>query len=174
MKTECGIIQDLLPLYVDGICSPESQAAVAQHLQECDVCRERHRRMTAALPEQAEPEELEKGRVLRRGLRKVRRRWILSLVAALLAVPLLLMSIAQITGDGICFTNLGQIVRSYHFLSCLKNGHYEKAFDMLDMEGKSHGLQFAHGRFRPGGKLPARCHRRKNLDVFSRGAYSVF
>lgn len=136
MKTECGIIQDLLPLYVDGVCSPESQVAVAQHLQECDACRERHRRMTAALPEQAEPEELEKGRTLRRGLKKVRRRWILSLVAALLAVPLLLMSVAQVTGDGICFTNLGQIARSYQFLSCLKKGDYEKAFDMLDMEGK--------------------------------------
>ena len=38
MKTDCEIIRDLLPLYVDDICSDKSRALVDEHLQECDEC----------------------------------------------------------------------------------------------------------------------------------------
>ncbi len=138
MRTECGIIQDLLPLYADGVCSPESRAAVEQHLEECSECRETYQRAFGTVPDspELEPDAVEEGKEFRHGLRKVRRRWIYSLIAALLAVPLVFMSIAQITGDGICFSNLGQIMRGQHFLSLLKKGAYGKAFDMLDSECK--------------------------------------
>ena len=36
----CGIIRDLLPLYQDGVCSPESREAVQAHLADCAACRE--------------------------------------------------------------------------------------------------------------------------------------
>lgn len=39
MKYPCGIIQDLLPLYVDGVCNAESRQAVEDHVSECEVCR---------------------------------------------------------------------------------------------------------------------------------------
>ena len=35
----CEIIKDLLPLYVDGICSKETEQAVREHLKTCDACR---------------------------------------------------------------------------------------------------------------------------------------
>lgn len=41
MKTSCKIIEDLLPLYYDSVCSAESRDLVEQHLAECDKCRER-------------------------------------------------------------------------------------------------------------------------------------
>ncbi|MCD2492891.1 zf-HC2 domain-containing protein [Lacrimispora sp. NSJ-141] len=136
MRTECGIIQDLLPLYADGVCSPESKAAIEQHLEECSECRETYQRAFRTVPDspELEPDAVEEGKEFRHGLRKVRRRWIYSLIAALLAVPLVFMSIAQITGDGICFSNLGQIMGGRHFLSLLKKGAYGEAFDMLDSE----------------------------------------
>ncbi|MBR5943807.1 MAG: zf-HC2 domain-containing protein, partial [Lachnospiraceae bacterium] len=39
MKYECKVIEDLLPLYKDGICSEESKKAVEEHLNECPECR---------------------------------------------------------------------------------------------------------------------------------------
>ncbi len=39
-KYSCDMIQDLLALYHDGICSEDSRAAVEQHLAECERCRE--------------------------------------------------------------------------------------------------------------------------------------
>jgi len=41
-KTEdqaCGVVQDILPLYVDGACSKQSYQLVEAHIRECDVCR---------------------------------------------------------------------------------------------------------------------------------------
>lgn len=39
MKYDCEIIQDLLPLYQDNICSGRSREAVEEHISGCDVCR---------------------------------------------------------------------------------------------------------------------------------------
>lgn len=39
MKTDCGIIKDILPLYCDGVCSEESRTAVEDHLKECADCK---------------------------------------------------------------------------------------------------------------------------------------
>lgn len=39
MKYSCDIIQDLLPLYLDGVCSEESKIAIEQHLSECSDCK---------------------------------------------------------------------------------------------------------------------------------------
>lgn len=38
-KTNCDLINDLLPLYADNVCSEESKAAVAEHISCCEKCR---------------------------------------------------------------------------------------------------------------------------------------
>lgn len=38
MKLTCEIVQDLLPLYCDGVCSQDSKQAVEAHLQDCEKC----------------------------------------------------------------------------------------------------------------------------------------
>ena len=40
MKVTCKVIQDLLPLYVDGVCSPDTAALVEEHLKDCASCQE--------------------------------------------------------------------------------------------------------------------------------------
>lgn len=45
MNYNCGIIDDLLPLYVDGACSDESKDAIEAHLASCKACREKLERM---------------------------------------------------------------------------------------------------------------------------------
>ena len=44
MNLTCDIAQDLLPLYKDGIASPDSANAVRAHLRECKNCRDLYRR----------------------------------------------------------------------------------------------------------------------------------
>ena len=48
---EHEIVQDLLPLYHDGVCSEKSRAAVEEHLKECPDCRAALEAMDAPLPE---------------------------------------------------------------------------------------------------------------------------
>lgn len=37
---DCGIVKDLIPSYLDGICSESSKRAVEEHVQECGECRD--------------------------------------------------------------------------------------------------------------------------------------
>lgn len=46
MTYPCGIIKDLLPLYIDGICSSESTQTVKAHLAECKSCRKYYEEMS--------------------------------------------------------------------------------------------------------------------------------
>ena len=39
MNYPCGIIRDLLPLYIDDVCNEESKQAVQNHLSGCEKCR---------------------------------------------------------------------------------------------------------------------------------------
>lgn len=39
MKISCEVIQDLLPLYCDGVCSQDSRQTVEAHLEGCAKCR---------------------------------------------------------------------------------------------------------------------------------------
>lgn len=39
MTYPCGIIRDLLPLYIDDVCNEESKQAVQNHLSECEECK---------------------------------------------------------------------------------------------------------------------------------------
>ena len=39
MDIKCEVIQDLLQLYVDDLCSEESNKLVEQHLESCEECR---------------------------------------------------------------------------------------------------------------------------------------
>lgn len=37
-KMHCDIVKDLLPLYVEDVCSEKSKAEVEEHLKECEAC----------------------------------------------------------------------------------------------------------------------------------------
>lgn len=37
---KCSVVKDLLPLYVDGVCSEESHRLITEHLKECKACRD--------------------------------------------------------------------------------------------------------------------------------------
>ena len=35
----CNIVQDLLPLYYDDVCSPSSKRLVEKHLKTCEIVK---------------------------------------------------------------------------------------------------------------------------------------
>lgn len=35
----CNIVKDLIPLYIDGCCSEESEKIVKEHIRDCDDCK---------------------------------------------------------------------------------------------------------------------------------------
>ena len=135
MKLLCEIVQDLLPLYEDGLCSEASQTSIEEHLKECQECRE----LLESMREFSEPDIAEivaskEEQIVAKSFRKVRRRWGTSLVAMLLILPMLVMSVNQIRGIGICFTNVDDILLAGRYVRALANGDYEKLASYMDYE----------------------------------------
>ena len=64
MKITCDIISDLLPLYIDEVCTADSKNAVDDHLSECAECRKRLEAMSQdvllSAPEKADIEKAKK------------------------------------------------------------------------------------------------------------------
>ena len=86
----CGIVEDLLPSYVDGLTGQESSAAVREHLTRCASCREKYESMYAA--EQTETvSAAEKKQV--DYLKTVRRRTRWRVAAAAIAAVLVLSAV---------------------------------------------------------------------------------
>ena len=80
----CGVVRDLLPSYVEGLTSPESNTAVERHLSECPDCAQL-RTALAGAPKQAAPEDAKEVDYLKKVKRRGWRR-----VAAAVAVTVLL------------------------------------------------------------------------------------
>ena len=135
MKLSCNIVQDLLPLYEDGLCSEESRTSIEEHLKECQECREFLENMREFLePDIAEIIVSNEEQIVAKSFRKVRRRWRTSLVAMLLILPMLVMSVNQIRGIGICFTNADDILLVGRYVRALEKGDYEKVASYMDYE----------------------------------------
>lgn len=49
-KISCNVINDLLPLYYDGVCTQESRVLVEEHLKECPSCRKVLKELEAEYP----------------------------------------------------------------------------------------------------------------------------
>ncbi|MCM1539735.1 MAG: zf-HC2 domain-containing protein [Blautia sp.] len=73
MKYSCDLIQDLLPLYCDQVCSRDSAAAVEEHIGGCDNCKkiyEDMRRKVSVDSAGYEKQQLASMRQIRKKIRK--------------------------------------------------------------------------------------------------------
>ena len=150
MKLSCGIVKDLLPLYEEEICSEDSKKSVEEHLKQCRECAAFYEKLHSPLEEKiaqelfpdemgkeeeaiAQKEEQER-RIIKKGLHKIRSRWIASIIALLMIFPIAGVSVVSCyhekKKEGICFSNIDDILLARKFVMLLENGEYEKAAKM--------------------------------------------
>ena len=102
MKYECGIIEDLLPLYKDNACSVASLKIVQEHLEECPKCK----KMLDELNDTSLEEMIlrEKENVIGTQTKYFKRKSALAggVIAGILALPILICLIANLaSGHGL-------------------------------------------------------------------------
>lgn len=97
---KCEMMQDLLPLYCDKVCSAETRRTVEEHLASCPDCRSRLEQMEEqSKPVALSPGEDVKVRVLqgtKKRFSRRRRRSVLITVAAMLVLSLVLIGAADV------------------------------------------------------------------------------
>ena len=102
MNKNCDIVRDLMPLYLDQVCSAESGRIVREHLAECPKCAEIYSQMQDN--EIEEKFEDEKEGVLTRQARFFKRRSakIGAIIAGIFMIPILACLIVNLaTGNGL-------------------------------------------------------------------------
>ncbi len=97
MSYPCKLIQDLLPLYYDGVCSDESREIIEEHLSECDECSrifEEIRKSDSVSVPAAPIHEMQKADSLKKIKRKILRKQILIAAASLAAAVVIWFGIS--------------------------------------------------------------------------------
>lgn len=100
MKHNCNIVKDLLPLYIEEICSEDSREYVDEHLQECLECRE-----TCELLKKTElthfatvKQEVNAMKKLRKSITdKILYLYLLCIIAIVISVFLLLVNVSTLS-----------------------------------------------------------------------------
>lgn len=86
-KLQCEIVQDLLPLYHDGVVNAVTQKAVEAHLEGCESCAMEYRLLKADLPLQTESATGSRFAAFARNQEK--KRIVTAVIAAVLACAVL-------------------------------------------------------------------------------------
>lgn len=136
MKMSCEIIQDLIPLLEDDVCSAQTKAAVTEHIRDCETCRNIYEKSKFNMDFRISVDEEKEVKSMKKGFRKIKRRWFFSILFLLLSIPLLYLCWGEYKGQGYAFSNLHEIAISHRFMKELQKGNYEGAFAYWDIEEK--------------------------------------
>lgn len=131
MKYSCYIIQDLLPLYHDGVCSDQSKEIIEQHLSECPDCKDCYEQMCETddinLPEDTN-REIRKAASLRAVKKKLRIKQMVAAAASIVvlaAVAFAVMGILKKSADIVVYDdNISVSMTDGSLVGRLKGSRY--------------------------------------------------
>jgi len=141
MKLPCKVIEDMLPMYYDKVCSEESAALVEEHLKGCPRCGQ------ILLDLRANMEMLEKKvddskplRKIQKSYKKMRRRWLITILCLLALVPIAFLVGNDNSGPIVEFTKEEAVACGNAFMTSLTEADYAKAFSYWDIEEERYQL----------------------------------
>lgn len=138
MKKICDIVEDLLLLYEEGECSEGSRELVEEHLKTCENCRiiREKMRLTDELTVLSDNEtDNAEEKVISKGFRKIKRRWMISIIAVLMVFLIVGIGIFvrnEIRKEGICFSNLQEIAICRKWAKLIEEEKFEEAAGMVN------------------------------------------
>jgi predicted anti-sigma-YlaC factor YlaD len=94
MKISCEIIKDLLPLYLDGVCSNDSKAAIEEHLTGCDNCKSELQAMQTSIPIDSTAQNLKEAEAVKNLSKRWKKGMAKSLLKGILFTVLTIAAIA--------------------------------------------------------------------------------
>lgn len=89
---KCEVIKDLLPLYIDNICSGESRRMVSEHLESCNECKTMYENICNPVEQSLSGPEL----YSKQALKVINRKWRMKKIS-IMCVSIMLTAIVIIT-----------------------------------------------------------------------------
>lgn len=144
MKLPCKVIEDMLPMYYDGVCSKESAEMIAEHLEECPCCSLMlsDLRATIAVPKK-ELDDIRPLKKIQKSYKKLRLGWLIAAMCILVLVPISFF-VGNEHGEGhkppVEFSKEEAIAYANEFMACLMEKDYAKAYTYWNVEEEKQDL----------------------------------
>lgn len=144
MKLSCKVIEDMLPMYHDGICSKESAALVDEHLKDCPHCSHilSELRSDIATPEK-NVDDIKPLKKIQKSYKKMKAHWLIALVVILLLIPVAFWVGAEQGEQSqppVEFSKEEAIAYANEFMACLTERDYAKAYTYWNIEEEKRDL----------------------------------
>ena len=142
MMLPCKVIEDMLPMYYDKVCSAESAALVEEHLKDCPHCKKVLSDLCADIdiPEE-EIDDIKPLKKIQNSYKKMRLHWLIGIVALLLLIPVAFL-VGNIHGEEgnqiIEFPEDDAVALADSFMICLAEGDYANAYTYFDLDDVKH------------------------------------
>lgn len=138
MRISCKVIEDMLPIYYDGICSEESAAMVEEHLTGCPHCSQilsdLHTDIT--VPKQ-QLDDMKPLKRIQKRFKKLRIGWLIAIICILVLVPVAFLAgneRGQQSEPSVEFSKEQAISYANEFMTCLVEKDYAKAYTYWNIE----------------------------------------
>ncbi len=141
MKLSCKVIEDMLPMYYDKVCSEESALLVEEHLKECPHCSQMLTDLGGdnPIPEQ-ELDDMKPLQKIQKSYKKMRIRWLIAIVAVMLLIPAAFLIGNKHNEKTVDYTKEEAIAYANEFMTCLVRRDYAKAYTYWDITREKEDL----------------------------------
>lgn len=149
---ECNVVRDLLPLYIDGLCSEETGQLLAKHLDDCKVCKELYEALNAEINMPVQEVDWEKDIMpMKKISGKLRRKsvWVMlwSSLFLLLLCATIVLAYGQISKKTVSFETLYEMCRMRHIGMEFAEGNLIPLYEILDSGYELHNQESSVLRF---------------------------
>ena len=140
MKLPCKVIEDMLPMYYDKVCSEESAALVEEHLRSCPRCGQMLADLGAEIeiPEQ-KVDDVKPLRKIQKSYKKMKLVGLIALLCALILVPCAFL-IGLKKEPAVEYSQEEAIAYANEFMACLEAKDYAKAYTYWNLEEEKRSL----------------------------------
>ncbi len=140
MKLPCKVIEDMLPMYYDKVCSEESVALIDEHLKDCPHCNYIFSELRSSIEIPENPvDDMKPLKRIQKTYRKMKMYWLIAVFAILLLIPVAFLAgneQGEQREQAVKFSEDEAITYANSFMNCLADGDYAKAFSSFDIEEK--------------------------------------
>ena len=141
MKMQCEVIEDMLPMYYDKVCSDESAAMVEEHLKDCPRCNQILTNLRTNIPiSETAVDDIKPLKKIQKSYKKMRLGWLMAIVCVVVLLPATFVFGHQRGEQGeqsehtVAYTQEEALAYANEFLACLVEGNYAKAYTYWDVK----------------------------------------
>ena len=146
MNIPCRVIEDLLPMYHDKVCSEESTALVEEHVKSCPQCSRMLSDLSTELFVSEESvDDIQPLKKIQKEYRKLRMGWLVAVLAILVLIPMVLLLGNREKETAPEFTQEEALAVGEAFMTALTDGDYATAFSYCDVDAKRREWMESHG-----------------------------